>query len=360
MDEDNFTLIEGNTFTCTRAHNVKPYAFGIQYCYSAGSAEIKNNTFTNLYSVAVQTHALTLPPDDHLLIEGNTIVDNHYDAISVEVWDRALVDFDNGPVIIRNNRIGLASELISFNAVAIDLGFWYVEGISNVVVEGNTFSGWATIGVISAFYGSNHKILNNDFSGLTTWQGAVGTMGRDGLIAGNIIGPSDKAFAAQFGLPWIATGILIVSQNPNPGVWPDTLPVTGNVMTGNDFRLTGLASWGYDAAGDLLTPGCVMLLSSADVGWNDPWPGAEVTDNLVNETGRFPRGTGGPKQQVLEFPTHAHDNQIVGHAANEYAQLEAENPGIRQKIKDAGVKFMEMLSEKQAFIKQLREEAEEH
>ena len=104
MDEDNFALVEDNTFTCTRAYNVKPYAFGVHYCTGAGSAEIKNNTFTNLRSVAVQTHALTLPPDDHLLIEGNTIVDNHYDAISVDVWNRGLVEFDNGPVIIRNNR----------------------------------------------------------------------------------------------------------------------------------------------------------------------------------------------------------------------------------------------------------------
>ncbi len=360
MDEDNFTLIEGNTFTCTRPYNIMPYAFGVHYCTGAGSAEIKNNTFINLSSAAVQTHALTLPPDDHLLIEGNTIVDNHLDGMSVEVWNRDLVDFDNGPVIIRNNRIGLASELISPFICGIALGDWYIEGVSNVVVEGNTFSGWATIGVFSAYYGSNHKILNNDFSGLTTWQGPVVTMGRDGLIAGNIIGPSDKAFAAQFGLPWIASGIGIISQNPNPGVWPDTLPVTGNVLTNNDFRLTGLAGWGYDAAGDLLTPGCVMLLSSADVGWNDPWPGAEVTDNLVKETGRFPAGTGGPKEQVLELPVYAHHNRIVGHAANEYAQLEGANPGIGQKLKEAGLKFVQMLQEKQAFIKQLMEETEAH
>jgi hypothetical protein len=88
--------------------------------------------------------------------------------------------------------------------------------------------------------------------------------------------------------------------------------------------------------------------------------GAEVTNNLVKETGRFPAGTGGPKQQVLEFPVYAHHNRIVGHAANEYAQLEASNPGIGQKIKESGAKLMEMLKTKQAFIKQLMEETEEH
>ena len=85
-----------------------------------------------------------------------------------------------------------------------------------------------------------------------------------------------------------------------------------------------------------------------------------MTDNLIKETGRFPAGTGGPKQQVLEFPVYAHHNRIVGHAANEYAQLEASNPGIGQKIKESGAKFMEMLKTKQAFIKQLMEETEEH
>ena len=132
--------------------------------------------------------------------------------------------------------------------------------------------------------------------------------------------------------------------------------MTGSVLDENGFRLTGLEGWGYDAAGNLLNPDCIMLFSSVDVGWQGPWHGAEVTDNLVKETGRFPAGTGDPKQQVLELPVYAHHNRIVGHAADEYAQLEASNPGIGQKIRESGAKFIEMLQTKQAFIKQLMRE----
>jgi hypothetical protein len=105
--EDNFTLIEGNTFTNPRVANVPPYALGVHYCTGAGSAEIKNNTFINLSYLSVSTHSLTLPPEDHLLIEGNKIIDCRYEAIGVDVWDRNLLDYDNGPVIVRNNEISI-------------------------------------------------------------------------------------------------------------------------------------------------------------------------------------------------------------------------------------------------------------
>ncbi len=361
--EDNFTLIEGNTFTNTRPlppPPLTPYSVGIHYCTGAGSAEIKDNTFININYLAVSTHDLTLHPEDHLLIEGNKIIDCHYDAIGVDLWDRNLVDSDNGPVIVRNNEISLTDPL-DWAVFGINLGCWWAQGISNAVVEGNTITGWAATAIASGFYGHNRRIINNDLSGVITWQGSINAMGSDGLISGNIFGPTDIEFVTNmFGAPWMATAITLVSQNP---VWlgvPDTLPVTGNVITDNDFRLTELSGWGYDAAGNLVTPGCVLLLSTVDIGMNDPWPGAEVTNNLVKETGRFPRGTGGPKQQVLEFPVYAHHNRIVGHSAKEYAQLEASNPGIGRKIKEAGAKFKEMQQKKQAFIKQLMEETKEH
>jgi hypothetical protein len=244
----------------------------------------------------------------------------------------------------------------------INFGGSYGEGISNAVIEGNTITGWGMGAISVLFYGHNRKIINNDLSGMTTWQGFITAAGRDGLIAGNILGPVDKDFATSEGSLGVATAIAVFSQDPFwLGVYPQPLPVTGNVIMDNDFRLTGLKGWGYDAGANPLamTPGCVLLFSTVDV-FGDWLPGGEVTNNLVKETGRFPRGTGGPKQQVLEFPVHAHDNRIVGHAANEYAQLEASNPGIGQKIKESGAKFMEMLKTKQALIKQLREEAEKH
>jgi hypothetical protein len=50
-----------------------------------------------------------------------------------------------------------------------------------------------------------------------------------------------------------------------------------------------------------------------------------VKNNLIFETGRFPRGTGGPLQQVIELNVmtnpdtglpYVHDNRIVGQSAN--------------------------------------------
>ena len=327
-----------------------------------GSAEIKNNTFINLIYLGVSTHDLTLHPEDHLLIEGNKIIDCHYDAIAVDIWDRNLVDYDNGPVIIRNNEISITAPLVFWDDAGISLGTWWAQGVSNAEVEGNTITGWGCYAIVAAFYGHNRKIINNDLSGMIAWSGSITAMGRDGLIAGNILGPTDIEFAtSMFGAPFIANAINLLSQDP---VWlgdhPQPLPVTGNVITDNDFRLTGLKGWGYDASGNLASPGCVMLFSTVDMGANDPWPGAEVTNNLVKETGRFPAGTGGPKQQVVEFPVYAHHNRIVGHAANEYAQLEASNPGIGQKIRESGAKFMQLQQKKQAFIKELIKGSEDH
>ncbi len=275
----------------------------------------------------------------------------------MDIWDRNLVDFDNGPVIIRNNKISI-TDPINWAVFGINLGGWWGQGVSNAVVEGNTITGWTATVVWSGPYGHHRRIINNDLSGAMAWQGAIDEAGRDGLIAGNTFGPTDIEFATNmFGAPWAANAITIIAQDPN-----QPLPVTGNVIMGNDFRLTGLSGWGYNAAGDLLTPGCVLLLSLVDMGWYAPWPGAEVTNNLVIEIGRFPRGTGGPKRQVLEFPVYAHDNRIVGHAGHgcDYSQLEAANPGIGRKIMEAGAKFMQLQQKKQAFVKQLMEEAKEH
>ena len=357
---DNHTLIEGNTFTNTRAGDIAPYAMGVHYCTGAGSAVIKNNAFINLSSLAVSTHGLTLPPEDHLLIEGNKIIDCHYMAIAVDVWDRNLVDFDNGPVIISNNEISITPPLLDIYGDAIIIGLYWAEGVSNAVVEGNVFKGYFSDAIACGFYGRNRKIMNNDMSELTTWQAAIWTLGRGDLIADNVLGPVDREFAASLGMPWVASGIVIWSLNPSPGTWPDLLPVADNVATDNDFRLTGLKGWALDAAGNWLSTGCVLMITTPDLGWQPYWPGCAVTNNLVKETGRFPAGTGGPNQQVLEFPTHAHHNRIIGHAANEYAQLEASNPGIGQKIKESGAKFMQMLQAKQAFIKKLMGEEKQH
>jgi Right handed beta helix region len=353
--EDNFTLIEGNTFTNTK-WPASAYGWGILYAEGGGSAEIKNNTLIDIRQGPIFAVFLTVHADDHLLISDNKIMKSHYEAIIAELWNSFAGDPDNGPVIIKNNEISMGPDLLSIWTCAIDLGNAYGLGVSNAVIEGNVITGYAGNGIGVLWYGHNRKIINNDLSGLTTWMAQIATRGREDLIANNVLGPVDEEFAALMGFPYLANGITILANKP-PGQFAVPLPVTNNVSTDNDFRLTGLNGWAYDAAGNFSSSGCVMLISGQDIGW--PGPSIEVTDNLVNETGRFPVGTGGPRQQVLEFPVMAHHNRIIGHAADEYAQLEAANPGLGQKIKESMAKFMEMQLNRQAFDKELMKEIEE-
>ena len=349
QDETNFALIEGNTFDNT-AHPEWFGAGGIDYSMDGGSAEFKDNTFIDNSLQAIYVHNLALHSDDHILISGNTISNSTLDAIVVEIWDPAAGEMDNGPVIIRNNEINI-NYLYCWGIASGGYSFF---GTSNAVIEGNAFTGYGDAGIAMWPFGRNRKIINNDFSGLQTMEPNIFDCGREDLIAGNVMGTTDPEAAAAIGVPFHATAIIISSTNPAAWGWPlpDSLPVTDIVLMNNDFRHTGLPGWAYDAATDTLSLGCVLLASHADLGYAPPWPGAEVTNNLVKETGMFPQGTGGPKQQILEFPVYAHGNRIIGHAANEYAQLEASNPGIGQKIKESGANSVLLMKNRRASVRE--------
>jgi hypothetical protein len=350
--EDNFSVIEGNTFNNTQWPAYTGYGAGVQFAWSAGSAEIKNNTFLNLRGLAIATYGDTLHGDNYVLIEGNKIMNCHGSAIVPEVWNPygGLLDLDHGPVIVRNNEINMGPIVISY-PTAINAGEFWGYGVSNLVISGNIITGYSYGGIVAGWTGRGRKIVNNDLSGLTTSGPQICTNGREDLIADNILGPLDTVYGSP--------GILVEAWDPGYG-YPSPLTVTKNTCMNNDFRLTGLKGWAYDAATGVLTPGCVLLESDVDFYSEAPWPGDEVTDNLIKETGRFPRGTGGPKQQVLEFPVLAYGNRIVGHAANEYAQLEAANPGIGQKIKASGAKFKEMLLNEIALNKEMLKQMGAH
>ncbi len=351
QDETNFTLIEGNTFKNT-AHPEWLGAGGIEYSAGGGSAEFKHNTFIDISFLGLSVHTLALHRKDHILISGNTFTNGTLNAIEVDLWDPWAGDLENGPVIIRNNQIHLNGEL----AAGIGLGFWSFEGTSDVVAEGNVITGYGDAGIVAFVYGHNRWIINNDLSGLTTVEANIFVSGRGDRVANNVMGTTEPdTCAGLYGVAFPATGIWLCSANPS--AWglplPDSLAVTNNLLAGNDFRRMGLKGWAYDAAGNIISVGCVLLLSWADA-FIPPWPGADVTDNLIMEIGRFPRGTGGPKQQVLEFPVYAHDNRIVGHAGHgcDYAQLEAANPGIGQKIKESMAKSRLMMLNRRALLRQ--------
>jgi hypothetical protein len=217
------------------------------------------------------------------------------------------VDGDNGPVFIMGNRISVD---ISMDAVdsAIELGI-YDSGLNDVVVAGNTVSGTAYAGLRSYGYTRGAAILDNDFSGLqAAHQIVLGAA--DNVVAGNILGPILPFSDWVYELPQAA--LLLNSANFYPGYSPMPRPTENCVIMQNDYRLTGVAS------------GAILLFSRAELRY-PTGAGTEVKNNLIFESGRFPRGTGGPLQQVIELNVmtnpdtslpYVHDNRIVGQSAN--------------------------------------------
>ena len=351
--EDNHTLIEGNKFDNTTTPADPLYKAGILYRQCAGSAEIRNNTLNDFTYEAIWAVELSLHMNDRLLVEGNKIINCTSGGISVGIWDPAKgVDQDNGPVIIRNNEININWTF----CWGIDLGGDFATGVSNAVIEGNVITGYGDAGILGWSYGHHRKIINNDLSALTTLEPNILDCGRGDLIAGNVLGTTDPETAASvLGYSFTSTGIWLAAANPAAlfGLnLPEPLPVTNNILMGNDYRRSGFKGWATDASGKAASFGCVLLVSWADLVALPPWQGAEITNNLVMEVGLFPRGTGGPKQQILEFPVYAHGNRIIGHAANEYAQLEAANPGIGRKIKESIANSVLLMKNRRASVRQ--------
>jgi hypothetical protein len=332
---DSLTLIEDNLFEGGES--------GIGICFTGGSIEIKNNILRDIMMYNIETRDLPLPADQRIIVSGNKLFNVLLDAISVGIWNVLEGDRAHGPVLIKNNYVHGKEE---FNfATGIDTGNcnafpW--SGTNNAVVENNVMAGRLAAGLRGGWFGHGRRIVGNDLSALTTWQFQIALAGSDDVALDNILGPLDVEMALGFGVGFMASGIAIWSNAPW-GIPPIPPPTTNNVCTRNDFRLTGLPGWRMDPATNTPYGGCILLASAADF-----WPGFpanEVTDNLVKETGRFPRGTGGPKQQVLEYPVMAHDNRIIGHAANEYVQLKPGQPLIGSKIMRFGAGFSPFLSQ---------------
>lgn len=167
--------------------------------------------------------------------------------------------------------------------------------IADNVIEG--------FGYIAIYFGDwenaskNNIIIGNDLSGFTAWgsQTYTGIFTEGNVFTENIFGPK------HYGLEWPAVIIEGIS----------------NSYIKNDYRQTGIE--GIAASG---RP-CIVL-------WQYSW------NNLVHETGRFPQGTGGPDNQVYDFPREIDGtttNRVVGHSVD--ALAEVIHPGIGQRIQDA-------------------------
>ena len=359
QDEGNRTLIEGNTFVNTRWPEDDPPTLGVHYCTGGGKAVIHKNRLVGTSLFAISTHDLTLHKDDFLLIEGNIIEDAHLDPLVVEVFGPAGGSPDHGPVIVRNNVIKISSDTPNPFVWGISLGTGYFGcAINNAIVEDNVITGRVCDGIVALPFGHGRKIVHNDLSGMTSFEAQIYSMGRKDLISGNKLGPVETF--CEYG-NFFSTAIALIAMEWSsfyPDTAPDTEPVTRNVLLANDYRRTGLEGWAFDANGDLASMGCVFLLSGVDAGWMDWWPGCEVTGNLIWEIGRFPAQGADRKPQVLEYPTHAHDNFILGQSAGGHWRLAAAGPGAGSTARRAAMTHREILARKLDSLRQKKVEWE--
>jgi hypothetical protein len=235
-------------------------------------------------------------------------------------WDpRNGLDQENGPVLIKENNIEIRYPMpdapdYSRQTLGMLLGDGGA-GLSNVTVRQNRLTGSVMDGIARLWYGKNTVITGNDLSGLKTWEAQIKVVGGETIVEENILG-----FANH--IPGYSWGVLLGSGALPPEYnFPMPYPTENCVLTGNDYRATGLPGWDNGS-------GCIILQSSADVAGGF---GTEVRNNLVKETGRFPVGTGGPEKQVFELKTElglVHDNRIVGMPAAGLV-----DPGIGQRLK---------------------------
>lgn len=356
--EDNFTLIENNTLIGTQDWSTN-WVYGIHYCHSFGSAVIRNNLIRNVTWLAISTDGLLLHKNDSYRICRNRIEECHQDAISVGISDPFGLDpylpVNEGPVIIEDNYIQISAEEMWPRWVwGIDLGGDMWLGTSNALVTRNTIvaSNPANDGIFVPWYGHDRKIIGNNLSRLPSWSTQIADYGgQHDLISGNILGPIDFKTAQDMGDPYEATGVSLFSAQFYPGVYPDTGSTTNNIVIANDYRRTGRPGWKFDADGNLLDSGCVILASSVDLYGPDA-PGYDVTKNAILEAGMFPRGTGGAKNQVLEVPPHAYGNFILGQAFNLNGQVAA--------LHSTANRMQQGLNMKRAMLKKVVETCKKH
>ncbi len=206
---------------------------------------------------------------------------------------------------ISGNTITMSpSENVQLSGIvpAVCLGI-YPAPAHGMLVESNTIMGKADWGIALDSGSSNNIIKANNLENFTAVQfgqyGAaqilIGGGGHGNLITGNVIGPLG---------PGAGAGILCWMGYDND-------------LLRNDYRSSGIQG----LSGSNLA--CVLM-------------GPATGGNLVHESGRFPRGTGGATEQVLDLPrelTGSTTNRVVGHSASTLA--EDINPGIGQRVKDA-------------------------
>ena len=223
---------------------------------------------------------------------------------------------DNGPVNITGNTVTMNN----LWGTAISIGR-SAQGLNHCFVANNTIKGHSGDGIDKWPYGHDNWILENDLSGLTSEYQQIGVLAGGTIVRQNVLG-----------IALLPPPLLFFSVNIHPPFTPMPLPLQNCSVVDNEYRGTGCSGWSQDN-------GCILLASDVDLGWNTG-EGTEVRNNLVSEIGRFPQGTGGPSNQVLEIKIGpnplVHDNRIVGLPANFIS-----DPSIGQRLKNARLHFAE-------------------
>ncbi|MFA9454141.1 MAG: right-handed parallel beta-helix repeat-containing protein, partial [Candidatus Aminicenantaceae bacterium] len=198
---DNLMVIEGCTIT-------NAILQGIHWCNNTGSAEISGNSIlghASSYGIGTHDNAGNTS-GDYLRIIGNTI-DGRAGLVSLRN-DMAVTIEDNSvkvasagigyqsagapftqrdpdvviPGVIRNNSLEMS------NSFAMFLGDYY-HGATNVLVQNNTITGYCMVGMWVGPWGGWNTIMENDLSGLTTYDAQVWESARHDVFTKNVFGP---------------------------------------------------------------------------------------------------------------------------------------------------------------------------
>jgi len=232
-----------------------------------------------------------------------------YQQTSSSPWVYQFVQGDNGPVLISGNDIRMDSPPDT-GAEAMCLG-GISAGLSHSVVRDNTMSGTCGLTIAVALYGHDNILVNNDLSGMQAYNHVSISMA-DTTFSNNVLGKLIPDGSELQPVLWLESLHEAPTRTPLPN------PVENCVIMRNDYRLTERKS------------GVIVLASGKDLGG----AGSEVKNNLIFEIGRFPRGTGGARNQILVIADminpdtglpYVHDNWIVGHPGNSI-----QKPGIGQ------------------------------
>jgi parallel beta-helix repeat protein len=238
------------------------------------------------------------------------------------------LDQDNPPVLVKDNHFEIRYPFPqqpnwNLQTYGIMLGMGNF-GINNVTVRENRISGTTTRGILVGSYCKNCLIEENSLSRLKTWFSQMSLYGREIVAKEN-----DFGFANQ--IPGYSVAVELASLRPGAAL-PMPYPTENCVLSKNDYRHTELPGWSDT------TNGCIVLQSYADL----DSLGSEVRNNLVSETGSFPHGTGGAREQVYELKTPSglvHDNTIVDHHG-----ICWRHHGFEKRFKDFGRHCEDMLA----------------